>query len=316
MKNIKISILISSYNYEDYISECIQSCLNQDYKNKEIIIIDDNSLDNSKNIIKDFKLKYPELKVILHDKNIWLRKSLLEWLEIITGDFVCRIDSDDKLLNNKSLSLKVEMINKNPNIAFLYSDFISIDSNWNILPNTFNMYHSKNFIWNDFKNIISWNRIIASWTIINLKYKDYIIDNIWDWDLWLSLSKNFEVWYINEALIAYRIHWKSYIRTFSTQKDDFHKKNQWIYQKDYVFMHWFDSIKTAFKNLPKFQKISIFDKARAFAGCYRFGAFFLLKQKRYLKFAYFLIISLILDPIYYIKNIWKIYYLFFNIKKY
>ena len=54
MNEEKISILISNFNKEKYLNECIQSCLNQKYKNLEIIIIDNNSTDNSLNIIQSY----------------------------------------------------------------------------------------------------------------------------------------------------------------------------------------------------------------------------------------------------------------------
>ena len=56
-KNILVSILINNYNNELFIKKCIQSCLNQSYKNIEIIIYDDVSSDKSKKYIKNFKSK-------------------------------------------------------------------------------------------------------------------------------------------------------------------------------------------------------------------------------------------------------------------
>ena len=62
--NKKISILIANYNNKKYINECIQSLLNQTYKNLEIIIFDDFSNDDSINEIKKFK----NIELIVHDK--------------------------------------------------------------------------------------------------------------------------------------------------------------------------------------------------------------------------------------------------------
>ena len=65
MDEEKVSILISNFNKEKYLNECIQSCLNQNYKNLEIIIIDNNSTDNSLNIIKSYfnKIIYKQKKL-------------------------------------------------------------------------------------------------------------------------------------------------------------------------------------------------------------------------------------------------------------
>ncbi len=63
-KDILVSILINNYNNQKYIKKSINNCLNQTYKNLEIIIFDDNSTDNSKKIIS--KIKNKRLKKIFH----------------------------------------------------------------------------------------------------------------------------------------------------------------------------------------------------------------------------------------------------------
>ena len=57
MKKKKVSILITNFNKEKFLDECIQSCLNQNYENLEIIIIDNLSTDNSLNIIEKYSNK-------------------------------------------------------------------------------------------------------------------------------------------------------------------------------------------------------------------------------------------------------------------
>ena len=65
-ENILVSILVNNYNNQNFLKKSINSCLNQTYKNLEIIIFDDNSTDNSKKIIKIIKNK--KLKKILNSK--------------------------------------------------------------------------------------------------------------------------------------------------------------------------------------------------------------------------------------------------------
>ena len=60
--NIKVSVLVVNYNNSKYINKCINSLLNQDYKNIEIIFLDDSSCDNSNEIIKKFKKKNQDIK--------------------------------------------------------------------------------------------------------------------------------------------------------------------------------------------------------------------------------------------------------------
>jgi len=65
--NNLISVLIINYNNEKYVSRAIKSCLNQSYKNLEILVYDDNSTDNSKYIIKKFK-KNEKIKIYFNKK--------------------------------------------------------------------------------------------------------------------------------------------------------------------------------------------------------------------------------------------------------
>ena len=65
-KNILVSVLINNYNNQKFLRKSIDSCLNQTYKNLEIILFDDNSTDNSKKIIK--KIKNKRLKKIFNLK--------------------------------------------------------------------------------------------------------------------------------------------------------------------------------------------------------------------------------------------------------
>lgn len=65
MENKLVSIIVSVYNGERYIEECIESVLNQDYKNIELILVDDGSFDSSNVILDKYSLKDKRVKVII-----------------------------------------------------------------------------------------------------------------------------------------------------------------------------------------------------------------------------------------------------------
>ena len=70
--NLHFSICIPIYNGEKYLRECIDSALNQTYKNFEIILLDDLSNDNSFSICNEYKKRYTCIKVIQNEKNLGL----------------------------------------------------------------------------------------------------------------------------------------------------------------------------------------------------------------------------------------------------
>ena len=97
-----VTILISNYNKEEYVKRCIHSCLRQDYKNIEIIFVDNLSSDNSIKIIKKYKnikivsnknrSKYPALNQI---------NTLFVGLKFCKGQIISLLDSDDFIKKNK-----------------------------------------------------------------------------------------------------------------------------------------------------------------------------------------------------------------------
>jgi len=104
-KNILASILINNFNNQNYLNKCIQSCLNQSYKNIEIIIFDDKSTDNSKKILKKYKRK--NIKIIFN-KFKKFKSGPLNQLDAIykssqksKGKYIFLLDSDDYFLKNK-----------------------------------------------------------------------------------------------------------------------------------------------------------------------------------------------------------------------
>lgn len=90
----KISIIIPVYNKEDYLSECIDSIINQSYKNLEIIIIDDGSTDRSVEIIKRYESLDRRIK-FFKQENLGVSSARNLGIENSTGEFITFVDSDD-----------------------------------------------------------------------------------------------------------------------------------------------------------------------------------------------------------------------------
>ena len=91
----KVSIIVPVYNEEEYVSTCLDSLINQTLDDIEIILIDDNSTDNSLNILLDYAKKYPNIKVYHNEKNIGQGASRNRGLSLATGEYIGFVDSDD-----------------------------------------------------------------------------------------------------------------------------------------------------------------------------------------------------------------------------
>jgi glycosyltransferase involved in cell wall biosynthesis len=124
-----ISILMSVYNTEKFIDDAITSIINQSYIYWELLIIDDNSNDNSINRIMPY-LKDSRIKLFTVEKNIgpFLTKNIL--LKKTKGDYICFIDSDDIYHNNK-LKYQLQKMQNNPNIVGIFNKFVRFKNNIN-----------------------------------------------------------------------------------------------------------------------------------------------------------------------------------------
>lgn len=99
MNNCKISVIITIYNMEQYLDKCIQSVINQTYKNLEIILVNDGSTDKS----LDICLKYHNLDkriIVLNNSNEGVVKVKLAGIKRATGDYITFVDADDWLDSN------------------------------------------------------------------------------------------------------------------------------------------------------------------------------------------------------------------------
>ena len=123
-----VSIIITNFNYGRYVSRAIRSCLNQSVSEIiEIIIIDDNSQDNSVEIINENFSSEEIIKIFLEENhgvaycsNLGIRKA--------SGMYVIRVDADD-YIHHKTIEYLLEFLNMNDEHAFSYCDHIRINEN-------------------------------------------------------------------------------------------------------------------------------------------------------------------------------------------
>lgn len=93
---MKISVIVLSYNNGEYLRECLDSIVNQTHKDLEIIISDDGSTDNSKDIIAEYAKKDNRINAWFHE-NIGVGASFNKALDMATGEYIAEVDSDDYL---------------------------------------------------------------------------------------------------------------------------------------------------------------------------------------------------------------------------
>lgn len=120
-EDIKVSIIIPVYGVEKYISQCLESVINQSYENIEIIVVNDGTKDNSMKIVEEYLLD--ERIKIINKENGGLASAKNRGIEEATGEYIYFLDSDDWIEVN-TIEVLVEESN---NLDIIYSNFWYFD---------------------------------------------------------------------------------------------------------------------------------------------------------------------------------------------
>lgn len=220
-----VSIIIPTYNCAQYISETIDSALAQTYRDFEIIVVDDGSTDNTKEVLKKYgsqiKLIYQENRGVSAARNIGISRS--------EGQYVAFLDADDIWLPNK-LKAQVEIMNANPDVGLIFTDGVKIDEkpgatlkpkDWRAISNDPEGFWCKIgkapindgiiLKGNYFKDLLLGNLVFFTSAVLirkecfeNIGYLDEELLSSEDYDLWLRMAYKYPLLYLNSVTSHYR----------------------------------------------------------------------------------------------------------------
>ena len=219
--NKRIYILMATYNGEKYISEQIDSLLNQTYRNWTLCIHDDNSKDKTVEIIKHYKTKYPDKIKFLND-NLSTGGAKENFTYLLNNiddnfDYLMFCDQDDVWLENKieiTLSKMLEIEKENSSKPILiHTDLKVVDEKLNIISTS--MFKHQKLNLNNQNNIamISMENIITGCTMMLNKQLSLVSKEIpneaimhdW-WIAIITLRERGVIAFVNEGTILYRQH--------------------------------------------------------------------------------------------------------------
>lgn len=121
MQQPKVSVIVPVYNVEKYLKQCLDSIVNQTYKNLEIIIVNDGTKDNSMKIVEEY-LQDKRIKVI-NKENGGLSSARNRGIEEATGEYISFVDSDDYIDLNLYNTIVSEMLSREEIYIFNYNRY-------------------------------------------------------------------------------------------------------------------------------------------------------------------------------------------------
>lgn len=198
-----VSIIIPTYNRAQLLFKAVQSILNQTYQSFEILVIDDNSSDNTSEIINNFnddRIKYFRLSKnqgACAARNIGIKKAI--------GELIGFLDSDDQWIETK-LEKQIELFNKDENIGLVYTGRknISNDLQRIILPEKRGDLSNSLLI----KNYVGTTSsvLIKKVLIDEVGGFDLTFASCQDWDLFIGISRKCKIDFVDEPLVLYFEH--------------------------------------------------------------------------------------------------------------
>ena len=230
-QNSLVSVIMPVYNGASYLSETIESILNQTYKNFELLILDDFSADSSIEIIQSFKDK--RIKLFTNKSNQGYIAGLNFLVQKSKGEFIARNDQDDISLPER-LYKQLKFFEINPNLSILGGQIHTIGKYVRKVS-----YPVNN---GDCRSQLLFNTCLHHPTVIFKRKKiEKFISNLYDeskspsedYDLWAKLSLSLMIENIPDIILKYRIHQNNY----STLQQEKQFKNNLIIREEY-FKHY------------------------------------------------------------------------------
>lgn len=297
-----VTVLMLSYNHEQFIEKAIESVLKQNTSfDFELIIGDDYSSDKTRQVCLKYKRENPEiLNLIFHDKNIGFQNNYIDNFRLAKGRYVAYLEGDDYWTDSNKLQKQFDFMEDHPDVAFCYTNAFSFytgnEENKDIMIKSKpaeNIYDLDFYIKNNCFVIPSLTLFIRK-TVFPDPLPKWLSKTInFDWALNILLFQKGKAAYINEISAMYRIH------------------KGGVISSTYLPAAVHNGIKLA-KNLDKHFNYNYHHVFGKIQWRYNQLAVFYFEKKKYVKGFYWLFFCFFRNPIafvtntYFLKTLYKV----------
>ena len=197
-----ISVILPVYNSEKYISEAIQSVLDQTYSNFELLVLDDGSTDNTLSIINKFADE--RIKIFKSERNYGIVHQLNKGIDNSRGEFIARMDADD-ISHPERFNKQIDYLNSHPTIDVLGTFANKIGEEAGLIQYNYNKSEQISFLLNFYCYMLHPTVMMRKRIFSKCKYSsDYPLAE--DYGLWCQINNGSNLYILDEVLLDYRIH--------------------------------------------------------------------------------------------------------------
>jgi len=214
MNHPLVTIAIPTFNRANFIADAIASSLNQTCEDFELLIVDNASTDNTKEVIDSFS--DPRIRYICNKDNIGILRNWNRCIESAKGRYLLILGDDDKLYP-EFLKESVSVYDKYPNLGFIFSHCNKVDENGSFMRRWGYDFPPAGYI-KGFDYLLlmikyGCNLTNSSTTLIRADvfktvglFEKRFAANTFDFNMWIKIAEHFDVYFINKVLVDYRIH--------------------------------------------------------------------------------------------------------------
>jgi glycosyltransferase involved in cell wall biosynthesis len=248
-----LSVICITYGQEQYIEQAIDSILEQRTNFRfEVIIGEDCSPDNTKNILLEYQKNYPNIiKIILRDTNIGSSNNSVDCISQAKGKYIALLEGDDFWVNELKLQKQVDFLNKNTDYGLVHGDTNHLYEDTGIIIPAYNKTNNIKVPNGEIYNkLLEPSHLVKTMTVCFRKdlFEKYYLSNksimnsnwkLIDISIWLMFAQYSKIHYFNEVFSTYRLLPESMSRTSDLGK--FYKFHEKIIQIRFFYLRNFIS---------------------------------------------------------------------------
>jgi len=203
-----VSVIIPTYNRAHLIGRAIKSVLKQSYQDFEVIVVDDGSMDNTEEVIKEFQEQDKRIRYIKHEKNQGGAVVRNTGINAAKGEYIGLLDDDDEWLTEKLEKQVIKFQKSSGKIGVIYGGFFYVsEKSGEIMSEIIPTLRG-----NIYSNLLE-SCILGSPTPLIKKkcfqkagFFDETLLSCQDWDMWIRLSKYYDFDFVPDIVAKHHVH--------------------------------------------------------------------------------------------------------------